>query len=239
MGGLHDYIDTLTDLEIAEYILKKADEHRALNTKDFLNGLVQEYNLSINDVHHKRKETKLPLGGGLEGILYRCDRPTLESWALSAERYSRIQKGFPRLFGGLHDYIDSLSNEELVEFIYSQVKAYPELNSTGFLSSLVQEYQIGDTTHQTAVTLSSLLEGVSREQLSLWALATEAYHRNVLGVRLMGGLHDYISRLSEKEIVDYIVKKSEEHREINSLEMLNQLVEKFNINNADHGPQTA
>src|SRR5690606_5178126 len=54
-----------------------------------------------------------PILGGLEDALHTLNRQTLESYALTAEKYLRQQKGQQRLLGGLHDYIKKLSNGEI------------------------------------------------------------------------------------------------------------------------------
>jgi len=115
LGGLDDYINTLSNQEIANYILKEAHEHPELNSKDKLNALTQQYSSPI--------VTGANLGGdgGLHAVLFRLPREKLITLALTTEAYHRDVLD-RHLFGGLDDYISTLSNEQIIEYIIKEVR---------------------------------------------------------------------------------------------------------------------
>jgi len=68
-----------------------------------------------------------------------------------------------------------------------------------------------------------------RDKLNLWALAAEKYHREVNNEHLLGGLDDYLSSLSDKQVIDYILKEVKEHPELGKSKKLDELVTKYGI----------
>jgi len=240
LGGLHDYISTLSNQEITEYIMKEAQEHPEINSGSALDDLSMKFNISYFDRNAPVEQVQSVSAGGLHDYIWNTPRDTLVQWALSAEKFDRETRKV-RLMGGLHDYVDRLSNEEVAEYIMKKVELYPELNSGDFLNSLVAKYEITYTPHaahqgniQSAGGLHDYIWRLPREQISLWALATEKYTRAKENLVLMGGLHDYIGRLSNQEIIDYILTATEKYPDLNSSDFLNTLVDQYQITDNHH-----
>lgn len=71
------------------------------------------------------------------------------------------------------------------------------------------------------------VQGMDRRDLIDLAYSLEKYHRQVLGQKgMMGGLHDYVFRIEDDRIREYIYKELVEHKEICDREKLQQLVAK-------------
>jgi len=137
------------------------------------------------------------------------------------------------LIGGLHDYINSLTNDQVIDYILREVKEHPEIANKNKLEGLVTKYL-----HPPATL--PLPEGIMggihdyifrlpRDKLNLWALAAEKYHREVNNEHLLGGLDDYLSSLSDKQVIDYILKEVKEHPELGKSKKLDELVTKYGI----------
>jgi len=136
--------------------------------------------------------------------------------------------------GGLHDYISTLSNKQLVEYIMNKAKDLPELDSADKLNELVTQYGIKNDSHNVGVQgpmggLHDFIFRIPREQVSLWALAAEKFHRDATNKQLLGGLHDYIDTLETYQIAEYVLKEAGEHEELNTTDFLNGLVDKYQI----------
>jgi HD superfamily phosphohydrolase YqeK len=56
--------------------------------------------------------------------------------------------------------------------------------------------------------------GLPRERLIINALTAEKYHNEKLNLRRKGGLHDYVTRLSDAEIAAYVHKEQLEHPDL-------------------------
>jgi len=67
------------------------------------------------------------------------------------------------------------------------------------------------------------------EELKLWGLATEKYHREVNNLQAFGGLHDYVIRLEKQELIEYILNEVNEHEELVTASDLDKLVQKYKI----------
>lgn len=231
-GGLHDYINTLSNKDIISYILKKAHEYPEIANKDKLDSLTAEYGISSKNV----EKPIIGGDGGLHDYIWTLPKEKLMNWALTSETYHR-DINHQHLLGGLHDYISALSNQQLIDYIMNQVKEHPELSKQGMLDSLSQKYNINVKSSQSLSSapiggfggLHDYIWKTERSTLNKWALATEAYHRNVNNQQLLGGLHDYINTLSNQQVIEYVLKEAKEHPEIASAQQLNGLVTKFSI----------
>lgn len=174
--------------------------------------------------------------GGLHDYIFRLPRETLVSWALTCEKYSTETKN-QFLIGGLHDYIGTISKSDLVSYILKKVDEFPELNNQDKLNALASGYGFSPSSRQASLAANPRGRGgledyvfrLPREELIGYALASETYSRNKKHLHLLGGLNDYISRLSNQEISDYILKSAKEFPELNNLETLKTLVNKYQI----------
>jgi len=252
MGGLDDYIGGLSNQQIIDYIMNEVKEHPEIASADKLNSLSTKYNIDSNSVHTPSKPQAKPVGniggdGGLHDFIFRMPRETLNKWALASEKYHR-QTNNLHLYGGLDDYIETLTNEQVIDYIMNEVKEHPEIASSTKLDTLVSQFKISGKTHKaiapTAPTgpiggdggLHDYIFRIERETLNTWALATEKYHRKANNLHLMGGLDDYIHSLSKDQVIEYIMKEVKEHPEIASGKKLDSLVSEYQIKNpASHG----
>jgi len=137
MGGLDDYIDSLSNTDIAQKVLDYAKKYPVLNNSDKLNSLVAAFN-----IHHAVSNHSVFLNlGGLHDYIFSEPKDTLINWALACEKYDREQSN-QFLIGGLDDYIHSLNNAAIAQIILNYAEKYPVLNSSTELNTLVTKYGI-------------------------------------------------------------------------------------------------
>jgi len=205
-GGIHDYIDTATREQITNYILDSVQRYPELDSVEKLNELSQQ--------------TKLGNLGGLHDFIFRVPRVQLVAWALAVENYEREEKKVVK-FGGIHDYIDVATSEEIANYIIQMANKYQELNSVDFLNQIskqsLKSRQVGG--------LEDYIWREPRENLVKWALNVEIFIRRVKKVKIFGGIHDYIGTASREEIIKYILEKAAIYDELNSAEKLDNLEE--------------
>lgn len=135
LGGLHDYVENLSNEEIAKYIIKEAKEHPELDSTQALDLFVVTG--SIDELHLYLEV------GGLHDYIFREPREILVKWALTAEKYEKMQKEEEHLLGGLHDYIGNMSLKDIAQYILDKVNLYPKLASADELNKLYTEYGFG------------------------------------------------------------------------------------------------
>jgi predicted MPP superfamily phosphohydrolase len=136
LGGLHDYIGTMSDVEIANYVSEKAKLYKELDSGLKLDGLAKQYSITYEEL------PRLTQFGGLHDYIFRKDRNTLINWALTCEFHDRSERKMVNVLGGLHDYIHTLSNEKIAEYILGMVAVYPVLNSADNLEAFQTKYEI-------------------------------------------------------------------------------------------------
>lgn len=158
IGELHDYVDSLSDREIADYILRLVGVYPELASKQTLNQLVEEYEIQYESKEDDGKiddkkddiekvadnlkflaETEPEGEGGLVDFIFRLSRERLTQYAFTAEKYQHEAIG-QHIKGGIVDYIDELTNQQIAWFVLNIAKQYPELNSKEFLDALVYRY---------------------------------------------------------------------------------------------------
>jgi len=135
MGGLHDYISTLSDSQIADYINKEVKEHPEIASLSKLQSLVTKYTIKAQS---ELVATPV-IGGGLHDVVRSLNRTSLIAYALAMDEYSHEKK--PRL-GGIDDYVYTLQDQEIANFILKQAEQFPELNSKFAVDGLVSKYNI-------------------------------------------------------------------------------------------------
>jgi HD superfamily phosphohydrolase YqeK len=239
LGGLDDYVNSLTNDKIIEYIMNEVKEHPELTSQGKLDTLSTKYNINVNSVHNVQVASPFGGDGGIHDYIWRMDRPSLNKWALTTEKYHRNTNN-QQLFGGLHDYISTLSNQQVIDYIMKEVKEHPELTA-GKIDSLSAEYGITGEVEKPLLQMGGNDGGLHdyiwrlpRTTLDSWALAAEKYH-NKEQITL-GGLHDYIATLSNQQVIEYIMKEVKEHPEIASGNKLDALVTKYTTPVVNSGP---
>jgi len=207
MGGLHDYAFSLTEDQLYKAILSYVNKWPELRKDGKVEEIMtRQQNLLVGATY-----------GGIEDYLYKFDVADLKKLALAGESYDRSKRGVV-LLGGLHDYIDSLSKDQVYDIIMKYVSQYPELRTVGTLESLAKIPQEG---------FNTMFEKYTIEDLKKTCLALEKFDRDVRNIVLMGGLHDYIDSLKKEDLVGYIRKTAESYPEIRNLDALKKIVEKY------------
>jgi len=242
LGGLDDYINRLSNQELINYILKEAEEHPEIANQDKLNALINEYKIN----YFEPPKANLGGDGGLHDFIFKLEKEKLMEWALATEAYHRDVK-HQHFMGGLDDYITSLSKEQIIEYIMKEIKEHPEIANQEKLDSLANKYNIKmNSVHEEAPKdlqaqspqavddednegLGDILFRTNRATLNKWALACEKYHRQVKNIHVIGGLNDYVTTLSDEQVMGYIVRLAREHPEIGSPAKLNELVSNYHI----------
>jgi hypothetical protein len=133
LGGLHDYIGTLSNADLADYVLKKAEKFPELDSAQKLNAFAKTYSIQMD-------KPVLRLGG-LHDYIYRTPRATLVQWAYTCEAHENKMKG-EQVLGGLHDYIDTLTNDDLADYIVKKADQFEELNSNVKLDAAAKKFGI-------------------------------------------------------------------------------------------------
>jgi len=214
MGGLHDYINKLTNQEVIDYIYKELREHPEVHNLGKLNGL------SVAAV----QQIVVGGDGGLHDVIWRTPRPQLDQWALSLEK---VHNNNQQVLGGLHDYISGMSNQDVINYINKEVKEHPEYSNLQKLNSLSSGVQ---STPKLGGGLEDYIRNTPRETLNNWAIASEKYEREVKNLTLRGGIHDYVRFISTEQVVEYILKKAKEFPELNNVAKLNGLCQQYGLN---------
>jgi HD superfamily phosphohydrolase YqeK len=218
MGGLHDYIATLTNEKIIEYIMKKIGEYPELNDVAYFRNNVP-------------RVSGLILGGGLHDIIPTLSREEMENWALTIENYHRMVNNQTDFDGGLHDYIRMLNKTEIVDYISAELREHPEINNKKVFNQLLKNFGkaipktlkfLGFSGKET-IDLEKYVLGLDRDTIMKYALALEKYERDITGIHPYGGLHDYINSLSDNQIRAYILEKTKRFPEINTPDKLDEV----------------
>lgn len=224
IGGLHDYIKSMSIEDLTKYTLKMANKYPILNSASELDRLSIEYGFLKPEEH---QEDKIEYLGGLHDYIFRKDRESLVKWALTCEAHERRNLSKP-LYGGLHDYIFSMSNEDIAKYILEKAKVYPELDSEEKLNTLSAIYGINQSSDHISA-LKSILLSKDKSTLIKYALTCEAYERKAQHLHLLGGLHDYVHKLSNEMICEYIIKMATMYPDLDSVEKLEKQSESFGI----------
>jgi len=103
-----------------------------------------------------------------------------------------------------------------------QIAKYPELDCELFLDELVKKYHIDyDVPH-------AYLANQTKETLIKWALTCEKYEQEIeKREHLLGGIDDYIYRVTEEVIKKYIVSKVEKFKRLDNESVLNDLAVQY------------
>eukprot|EP00340_Litonotus_pictus_P006862 CAMPEP_0170515766 /NCGR_PEP_ID=MMETSP0209-20121228/2155_1 /TAXON_ID=665100 ORGANISM="Litonotus pictus, Strain P1" /NCGR_SAMPLE_ID=MMETSP0209 /ASSEMBLY_ACC=CAM_ASM_000301 /LENGTH=395 /DNA_ID=CAMNT_0010800401 /DNA_START=119 /DNA_END=1306 /DNA_ORIENTATION=- len=207
-GGLHDYAFTLQKPILIEIIIDFANKWPEMFIEGRLENILKgELNL-FNSIL-----------GGFEDYSFKMHISDLKACALTAEDYDRKQRKVT-LYGGLHDYIDSLNKNQVLKILSQYIRKYPALREAGYLEGLAGIHRAG---------LEGFLETRSLENLRQYCLNLENYDRKIRAVDLDGGLHDYVNTLTKKELIDYVVNKSEYYPQLRQTEHFNNINTKYSV----------
>ena len=220
LGGLHGRRNPLTNDEYANYVLDMTKLYPGLNSRNELERLSAVYGFSDARITSKiGGEGK----GGLHDYLFRQPRETLVRWALSAEEFYK-QKTGKMVLGGLHGRMVPLTNQEYAEYISDMAKQFPELDNGQELDKLSKVYGFADNPSlgKSLGGLHDYIFRTDRNTLIRWALTAEAHEHKIKNAKMIiGGLNDYIEKLSNEEIGEYVLRVADSYQELNSAEALN------------------
>lgn len=187
LGGLEDYINNLSDLEIRNIIIGFSKTYPELLS----NGVLSE-DFSKKLLTHEEMKVKLS----------EYKRYQLVHLSVSLEQYEREKTHIHRL-GGLHDYAYSLKFEELVNVCMNIIIRNAELCFEGKLDSILNRY-LSDP-NPILGGIEDYLRDFFRPELEKMALALEKKRNKIEGTEgLIGGLHDYIFKLSDDQVISII-----------------------------------
>lgn len=188
IGGLHDYIRTLDKEDIVTIIMGFVETYPELAVNKTLFVISKETSFDESELREYYSQKT---------------REELLQYGLACDEYDRVRN--PRI-GGIHDYIFKLNKEEILNILLTCVKLHPELSEKGELDTIKNNYNLAKPG-----IFGSILEYIntfSTDDLKKLALAGEQYERDVKGLHLIGGLHDYVDTLSSSQlkriILDYV-----------------------------------
>lgn len=164
--------------------------------------------------------TNEPLIGGLEDVLRLQNRESLIKMAIACEKYDLKKRSIGESLGGLHDYIWRLQDPDIIKIVFDYAAQYSELNSLTKLKELAQIVEPPQPT-----TVDVYLTNLPRMNLIETALACESFIREKKQSKLLGGLHDYIDSLDNKEIVKIVNSFITENPEL-TMDKLKELTKK-------------
>jgi HD superfamily phosphohydrolase YqeK len=207
LGGLHDYVWRLEKNDIISIIISYCKKWPEL--------LQEQYFSEILDV--KSDETHNIIGG-FEDYVWKLDKEDLIACALACEEYDRNKMGI-KILGGLHDYINSLNDDQIIKILTDYIHKYPELRLAGVIEKIAK-IPVGG--------FFSYLDTFSDDQLREVCVILEKYDREVRGVTLLGGIHDYVDTLTRERLVEYIKNKADYYPEIRKEGKLVSILTKYN-----------
>jgi hypothetical protein len=235
IGGLVNYVRLLKKDKLINIILNYTNEFPELKSAEKLNSLAVSYGIAPPQEEATQKV------GGLVDYIWRIPEETLRQWALTCEKYDRTSRKV-ELRGGLHDYVDRLSKEELIKIILDYTNTYPEISSGLKLTQLSISYGFTpyEETQQppepvaTDGGLHDYIWRVRDDVLVSWALTCDKYDREVRKVRLLGGLVDYVRLLKKDELVKIVMDFTQKYPELNSAAKLQELANSYGIAAPDY-----
>jgi hypothetical protein len=230
LGGLVNYVRLLNKEQLIEVILNYAKEYPQLNSVEELNELAHKYGIVNSEKIIKEKL------GGLDNYILSVSEVTLRQWALTCDKYNRtVRNEF--LLGGLSDYIDSLTKEEIIKIILDYATTYPEISNSEKLSELSISYGFAPFKETQEITepvtvdegLKDFISKVRDDVLISWALTCDKYDRQTRKVKLLGGLVDYVRLLKREELIKIVMDFTKIYPELNSASKLQELAYSYGI----------
>jgi hypothetical protein len=130
-------------------------------------------------------------------------------------------------------YMEELEKHEIIQYILKKITENRD-KLESFLKEKIYKKQdelnknemvfLADKEFELDMEVQKYIETMDREKLTTMAIHLEKYHRKELGQgHVLGGIHDYIFRLTEEEIRNYIMKEIKEHPDLNNVKKLHSL----------------
>jgi hypothetical protein len=230
LGGLHDYVHTMPREDLIKYIISVCYKNQELFEEEKFTSIVQA---GTEKVFLAVEEPNSAIGkiGGIHDYLFRQPRSTLIRWALTGEAHERKVKGV-ELLGGLEDYIDTLSDVEIANYVAEKAKNYKDLDSGDKLDSLAKAYSITHEPQPHLLQMGGLHDYIfrkDRKTLIIWALTCEHHDRYERKLNVLGGLHEMVHTMTNEKIAEYVLGVAAVYPVLNNAENLDALAKKYEI----------
>lgn len=213
LPGLSKYINQLQEIEIVDFILSEIKANPELTYEKYV-----ELGVTFVEYQNVTIETAISIF------------PTyvLRSLLLTCEKYENEKNEF-KMFGGLQNYINTLSRENIVEFLLSYMNRYYDLDNMDKVFYQAFKYGYFDYNQERKI-LEGTLPMQSMETLRILALTCSQYLQESNGSYLFNTLINYITNFSREQLIDYITKVVSEHfYDLNSLEKIATLAENYGV----------
>jgi len=209
---------------------------------NFFASLIEKYSIIDVSSHvvlatapvNDDQSVGINLPNTIENILAYSDSSTINKYALASEKYFREMKGV-RLMGGLHDYINTLTNDQVINYILEKAQIYPELGNINYLASL--DAITDETAHAHFAVASPMMGGglidiirtFDRKTLLTYAFAMDQY-RSVNGSLGQGNL---LYSYTDVDLQKYILSIAKLYPVMNSKKAVEDFIIKYDIVVAD------
>jgi hypothetical protein len=215
LGGLHDYIDSMDRNDCMDYISTSVMQNRELLEKQKLLSVIAPEELIIGGDGHDEKAYAFI---NLKNTWTDRSLGELKDYCLRVEKYVNSKKSTP-VFGGLHDYIFRMNKDACIEYLSKAVLDNEELlNNNTFYSVATPQMIIGGDDHDEIaykfLQLKKSLKANSKEELKSYCLKLEKYVNSKRDEPMMGGIHDYIDKLSKEDMMSYISEVTLNNQEL-------------------------
>jgi hypothetical protein len=149
------------------------------------------------------------------------DRATLEEWALTLEKFDRLQSG--KIIGGVVNTLHLMNDEEIELFSKAYLDKYPALKNHEKLNQLVKDLGIFESRNL------SFNYSEDRKTLEKWAYALEKYDREQNGSGfLIGGIVNTMHTMNDDELLQFVINHLKNYTDLNA-EKLNKLYEEMDF----------
>lgn len=133
IGGMHDYVRNMDKTGLITFIKEKyyksKEQFENFDFKQKLNDVIHTSLSFLNDeIEITKKINSTPTLNYLKSL----NKSDLINLALKLEKYDRTDKKM--ILGGLHDYVNSLSEEKIIEEINKLLDNHPYLNLNNLIN---------------------------------------------------------------------------------------------------------
>lgn len=210
IGGLHDYIFNLSNDEIISKIKEETCEHQEINTMEKLEKLISGSCFDRVTIERERISRE---------YFKTLPSQMIKNCALGVENYHRsMQPG--HIYGGLHDYINTLSDMEITEYVMMEVNNHPKI-VTNF-------HTICGQVGHSSMSMQSLVKLLDIEVMKAYAMTLALYNNEKMNEK-MEDLEDYIKKLDKSKLIDMIMTMLNKYPEMNTLPAIEEMRVKYRI----------
>jgi hypothetical protein len=212
------------DPQRAEKNLKKAERRYIIL---YIDGKYHEDKKKTEKYLEDALKDELSIGGisgeGIHDYIYDMDKKKLIDVSMALEFYHRKATG-DQLKENFYQQLQRMDEHDLRSNIIREVEEHPEINNWLKIEEIL--FQYSNEPKKPLEGLEAFLVSLDREKLVKLAFDAEKIHKKSHGgEHSIGGLHDYIWKMSEEEIRVYILKEVIEHpQEFSSLEAIKKMV---------------